>query len=151
MIELVAGQFIFTMARIIGIDYGRKRTGLAVTDPLQIICSPLETIPTFQIWDYLSTYISANEVSGVVVGLPKKLNNQPSEIVKDVHIFAKKIQKLFPSVSVDFCDERFTSSMAQQAMVLGRMKKSDRQDKANIDRISASLILQTFIEQKRKL
>lgn len=101
MIELVAGQFIFTMARIIGIDYGRKRTGLAVTDPLQIICSPLETIPTFQIWDYLSTYISANEVSGVVVGLPKKLNNQPSEIVKDVHIFAKKYKSSsHPSPSI---------------------------------------------------
>lgn len=138
------------MARIIGIDYGRKRTGLAVTDPLQIICTPLETVSTHQLWEYLQKYFETNQVEAAVVGLPKTMNNLPSEIVKDVHIFVKKFQRLFPAIPVAFCDERFTSRIAQQSMVLGNMKKHNRQDKTVVDRISASLILQTYLEQKSK-
>lgn len=139
------------MARIIGIDYGRKRTGLAVTDPLQIICTPLDTVPTHQVWEYFQKYFEANTVEAAVVGMPKTLNNLPSEIVKDVHIFVKKFRKLYPAIPVALCDERFTSRIAQQAMALGNMKKHDRQDKAAVDRISASLILQTYLEQKSRL
>lgn len=137
------------MARILSIDYGRKRTGLAVTDPDQIIANRLTTIPTHTIWDFLNDYFRKEKVETVVVGYPKQLNNEASEAVKYINPFLKKFQIQYPEIKLEIIDERFTSKLAFQTMIDGGLKKQKRQDKALIDGISATIILQNYLEQKR--
>lgn len=139
------------MGRIIAIDYGRKRTGLAVTDPMQIIANGLETLPSGEVVDFLKTYISKEEVELFVVGQPKQLNNEPSENMQYVEAFVNRLRKVIPTIPVAYADERFTSVMAHQAMIDGGLRKKKRQDKALVDKISAVLILQGYIEQKRHI
>jgi len=137
------------MARILSIDYGRKRVGLAVTDPGQIIATRLTTIPTHTIWDFLSDYFQKEKVESVVVGYPKQMNNEASEAVRYINPFLKKFQIQYPEMKLEILDERFTSKMAFQTMIDGGLKKQQRRDKALIDGISATIILQSYLEQKR--
>lgn len=137
------------MARILSIDYGRKRIGLAVTDPQQIIANRLTTIPTHTIWDFLNDYFKKETVEMVVVGYPKQMNNEASEAVRYINPFLRKFQIQYPEMKLEIIDERFTSKMAFQTMIDGGLKKQKRQDKALIDGISATIILQSFLEQKR--
>ncbi|HSO87777.1 MAG TPA: Holliday junction resolvase RuvX [Draconibacterium sp.] len=137
------------MARILSIDYGRKRIGLAVTDPQQIIANRLTTIPTYTIWDFLTDYFQKETVETVVVGYPKQMNNEASEAVRYINPFLKKFQIQYPEMKLELVDERFTSKIAFQTMIDGGLKKEKRQDKALIDGISATIILQSFLEHKR--
>jgi putative holliday junction resolvase len=136
------------MGRIIGIDYGRKRVGVAVTDPLQIICTPLTTVKTSEIESFLLKYIEKESVEEIVVGYPVQLNNTPSESVKYIDPFLKRLTKIMPSVKVSLADERFTSAMALRAMIDGGASKKQRMEKENIDKISATIILQSHMEKK---
>ncbi|MFO7851473.1 MAG: Holliday junction resolvase RuvX [Bacteroidota bacterium] len=135
------------MGRILAIDYGKKRTGLAVTDPDKIIASPLQTVATGKLEEFLLEYIGREDVEAIVIGYPKRMNNQPSEIVKQLNPFIKRLRKIFSDLDFYLVDERLTSIMAQQATIEGGMKKSERRKKENIDKISASLILQSFLVQ----
>jgi putative Holliday junction resolvase len=137
------------MARILSIDYGRKRVGLAVTVPQQIIATRLTTVPTHTIWDFLNDYFKKEAVEMVVVGYPKQMNNEASEAVRYINPFLKKFQIQYPGMKLEILDERFTSKMAFQTMIDGGLKKQKRQDKALIDGISATIILQSYLEQKR--
>ncbi|MFZ5429861.1 MAG: Holliday junction resolvase RuvX [Bacteroidota bacterium] len=137
------------MSRILAIDYGQKRTGLAVSDPMQIIASRLETIPTAEIWKFLEDYIRRETVERVLVGYPVQMNNQPSEALRFINPFVRAFTRKYPGVSVELVDERFTSKLAHQAMLDGGLKKSDRRNKALVDGISATIILQSWLEQKR--
>ena len=139
------------MARILSIDYGRKRVGIAVTDPAQIIANRLTTVPSHTIWDFLKEYFEKEEVETVVVGYPKQMNNQPSEAVRYINPFLKRFQKLYPDMHLELFDERFTSRMAFQTMIDGGLGKKKRQDKAMVDAVSATIILQNYLEQKRNL
>lgn len=136
------------MGRILAIDYGLKRTGIAVTDPLKIIASPLETVATKELWNFLKKYIGNEDVEAVVVGLPVDLKNRDTDATKSVRKFIVDFGKKFPKVPLHNVDERFTSKMAFDAMVAGGMKQKDRRQKGNIDKISASIILQSFMERK---
>ena len=136
------------MGRLLAIDYGRKRTGLAVTDPLRIIATPLETVPSHQLLEYLKKYCASEPVDAFVIGMPKTLKNEDSEIAPQVRQFIIKLREAFPEKPVHEADERFTSSIAQQAMLAGGMKKKDRQDKSNVDKISATIILQSFMNAR---
>ncbi|MCF0072425.1 Holliday junction resolvase RuvX [Dyadobacter sp. CY261] len=137
------------MPRLLAIDYGAKRSGIAVTDPLKIIATALDTVPTHQLADFLKKYTLAEEVEAFVVGMPKKLDNTDSENAARVSAFVKTLQKTFPEIPVHLHDERFTSSMALQSMIAAGSKKSDRRDKGNIDKVSATIILQSYMESKR--
>jgi putative holliday junction resolvase len=134
------------MGRILAIDYGTKRTGLAITDPLRIIATALDMVETPKLMDYLKKYFQAEEVEKVIIGLPKRLNNTDSEIAPEVRKFVEKFKTTFPEKPIQTVDERFTSSMAQQAMIDGGMKKKDRQVKGNVDKISAVIILQSYMQ-----
>lgn len=134
------------MGRILAIDFGLKRTGLAVTDPLRIIATALDMVETPKLMDYLKKYFQSQEVEKVIIGLPKRLNNTDSEIAPEVRKFIEKFKSAFPDKPIQTVDERFTSSMAQQAMIAGGMKKKDRQVKGNVDKISAVLILQSYMQ-----
>lgn len=134
------------MGRILAIDYGTKRTGLAVTDPLRIIATALDMIETPKLIDYLKKYFQTEEVEKIIIGLPKRLNNTDSEIAPEVRKFVEKFKTTFPEKPIQTVDERFTSSMAQQAMIDGGMKKKDRQVKGNVDKISAVIILQSYMQ-----
>jgi putative Holliday junction resolvase len=136
------------MGRIMAIDYGAKRTGLAVTDPLKIIATALETVETETLIGYLIKYFEKEEVEQVVIGLPKQLNNTDSSNAPAVRKFLEIFKTKFPNKPIITVDERFTSSMAQQAMIMGGMKKKQRQVKGNVDKISAVLILQQFLDMK---
>ena len=136
------------MGRLLAIDYGRKRTGIAVTDALRIIATPLDTVMTTDLLAFLKTYCQKETVDAFVVGMPKTLKNEDSEIAPLVRLFVEELKKLFPDKPVHLADERFTSSMAMQAMIDGGMKKKDRQVKGNVDKISATIILQSFLEQR---
>ena len=133
------------MGRILAIDYGKKRTGIAVTDPLRIIATPLETVPTVELLKYLSSYLKKETVDEFVVGMPKTLLNKDSEIAPLVRGFVAELKKTFPEKTVHLADERFTSSMAMRALIDGGMKKKDRQIKGNVDKISATIISQSFM------
>ena len=133
------------MGRILAIDYGKKRTGIAVTDPLRIIATPLETVLTSDLIKFLTTYLARETVDEFVVGMPKTLLNEDSEIAPLVRIFVEELKKTFPEKKIHLADERFTSRMAMQAMIDGGMKKKDRQVKGNVDKISATIILQSFL------
>lgn len=137
------------MGRIIALDYGRKRTGVAVTDSLQISANGLETVPTHQIFDFLNSYFSKEKVDKVLVGYPVQMNNQPSESVIFVNGFIKQFKKLYPTIELEPVDERFTSKMAFRAMIDGGATKKQRQDKSLVDKISAVIILQTYLESKQ--
>lgn len=137
------------MARILAIDYGKKRIGIAVTDPLQLIANRLTTIPTHTIWDFLEDYFQKEEVETVVVGYPKQMNNLASEAVRYINPFLKKFQQKYAGIKLEIMDERFTSKMAFQTMIDGGIKKQKRQDKAMVDAISATIILQSYLEQKK--
>ena len=127
------------------IDYGKKRTGIAVTDPLRIIATPLDTISTPVLLQFLAQYLQKESVDEFVVGMPKTLLNQDSETAPLVRAFVSELKKKFPEKTVHLADERFTSSMAKRAMIDGGMKKKNRQVKGNVDKISATIILQSFM------
>lgn len=137
------------MPRILAIDYGLKRTGLAVTDPLQLIASPLTTVPTGTLMDFLKDYTSKEEVVLFVIGMPKRLDSTPSQTAMNVKGFIKALQRDIPQIEVKEIDERFTSVMAMDAMIAGGMSKKDRRDKGNVDKISAAIILQSYMESRR--
>lgn len=139
------------MARILAIDYGRKRVGLAVTDPMQIIASGLDTVPAKDVLDYLEGYMKIEDVESIVVGYPKQLNNEESESMIYLKPFLGQLRKRFPDIEVELMDERFTSKLAFQAMIDGGLKKKARQNKALIDKVSATIILQSFLERRRNL
>lgn len=136
------------MDRIIGIDYGRKRVGVAVSDPLGIFASALETVQGTKIIDYLKKYSGAETIIRFVVGYPKNMNGAPSEAAADVDIFLKQLAKAFPDTPVTLEDERFTSVLAHRAMIDGGMKASDRRDKESVDKISAAIILQSYLDRE---
>ncbi|MES2732982.1 MAG: Holliday junction resolvase RuvX [Bacteroidota bacterium] len=136
------------MGRIVAIDYGSKRVGLAVTDPLQIIATALDTVHSKDVIAYLKAYEAKEGIDVFVVGMPKRLDNTETNATPLVKAFVKNLQKNFLSIPVYLHDERFTSSMALQTMIDGGMKKKDRQVKGNVDKISATIILQSFLEQK---
>lgn len=137
------------MGRILAIDYGNKRVGLAVTDPLKIVANALDTVPAHEILNYLTAYTAREQVEKFVVGLPKQMNGSNSESMKYIEPFVKKLKEKFPEIEVQFVDERFTSVLAHRTMLEGGLKKKDRQDKALVDRISATIILQTYMESIR--
>lgn len=132
------------------IDFGTKRIGLAVTDPLKIIASPLVTVRTVDFDSFIGDYIKKEVIEAFVIGYPMQLNNTPSESVKHINPFIKKLKKKFPEMPVHLADERFTSSMALRTMIDGGVKKKDRQDKSLVDKISASIILQSFLDRQRQ-
>ncbi len=135
------------MSRIIGIDYGRKRVGVAVSDPLGIFASALDTVHSAKIIEYLKKYAEKENVVRFVVGYPVNMDNTPSETAKDVDIFLKHLAKAFPDVPVSLEDERFTSVLAQRVMIDGGMKTKDRRNKENVDKISAVIILQSYMDR----
>jgi putative Holliday junction resolvase len=137
------------MGRVLAIDYGLRRTGIAVTDPLRIIASPLETVPTEQLLNFLKIYLQKEKVDEFVIGMPKTLKNEDSAIAPDVRKFVAILKSSFPEQPVHEVDERFTSSMAQRALIDGGMKKKDRQVKGNVDKVSAAIILQSFLNYGR--
>ena len=137
------------MGRILAIDYGKKRVGLAVTDPMQMIATRLTTVPANEIWSFLKEYLTNEVVEKVIVGYPMQMNNQPSEAVLYINPFLKKFQKDYPDMPLEQVDERFTSKMAFQTMIDAGLKKKDRQNKETIDGVSATIILQSYLEQKR--
>jgi len=137
------------MGRIIAIDYGRKRSGLAVTDKLQIIANGLTAIPSGEVVKYLTNYVLKESVDSFVIGYPKQMNNEPSENLKYVDAFVKHLSKSIPGIPVSYYDERFTSTLARQAMIDGGLRKKKRQDKGLVDEISAVLILQNYLESKK--
>lgn len=136
------------MGRLIGIDYGRKRTGLAVTDPGQRIAGVLGAVESYGIYDYLEKYIRSEPVEGFVIGFPRQMNFQPSESAPLVQAFAKGLAKKFPEIPIFWVDERFTSKMAVQSMIAGGASKSDRREKGNVDAVSAAIILESWLQQK---
>lgn len=136
------------MGRILGIDYGRKRTGIAVTDPLKIVAGNLETVPTHTLMHYIKDYVAREQVECIVVGKPTQLNGQPSESMKYIEPFVSRLHKEFPDMPVVMYDERFTSTIAHRAMIDGGMKKSDRRDKARVDAIAATIILNDYLQSK---
>lgn len=137
------------MSRILAIDYGKKRTGIAVTDPMQIIANGLTTVPTHELMDFLLGYLRQEKVERIVIGHPKQMNNEDSENMKRIVPFVNRLKKVLPDMPVELYDERFTSVLAHQAMLAGGLKKKDRQNKALVDEISATIILQSYLESKK--
>ena len=137
------------MPRLLAIDYGAKRTGIAVTDPLQIIATALETVRTHDLLDFLKKYSQNEPVEAFIVGMPRRLDNTETDNTPRVAAFVKSLKKNFPDTPVYTHDERFTSSMALQSMIASGTKKSDRKEKGNIDKISATIILQSYMESMR--
>lgn len=137
------------MGRILAIDYGGKRTGLAVTDPLQLIATALETVRSHELISYLKRYLQQEKVDAFVVGMPKKLDNTDTNGTLLVNRFLVALKKEFAEMPVHLIDERFTSKMAMDTMIAGGMKKKDRRIKGNIDKISAVIILQSYMESNR--
>ena len=137
------------MTRLLALDYGTKRVGIAVTDELQLIASGLCTVRTHDCMDFLIEYLSKESVSTIVMGIPKNLRNQNTDATPYVKGFAKQIRKQFPEMKVELIDERFTSKIAFQSMIDSGLKKKARQDKALIDEVSATLILQSYLEQQK--
>ncbi|UII28594.1 Holliday junction resolvase RuvX [Fulvivirga maritima] len=134
------------MGRIIAIDFGTKRVGLAATDPLKIIASPLTTVPTKEIIPFLKDYCSNEEVEKFVIGMPKNLQNEDTDATSHVKKFIEKLQKNFSTTPIHEVDERFTSKIATDSLLSGGMKKKDRREKGNIDKVSAALILQSYLD-----
>ena len=137
------------MGRILAIDYGKKRTGVAVTDILQMIANGLTTVATPELMDFLLKYVEKEPVECIIVGHPKQMNNEDSENMKRIVPFVNQLKKKLPQIPVEMIDERFTSVLAHQAMLDGGLKKKARQDKALVDEISATIILQSYLESKK--
>ena len=137
------------MGRILAIDYGRKRVGIAVTDPLKIIANGLTTVKSCDVLKFLSDYLSKETVELIVVGLPKTMNNEESDSMQYIKPFVEKLKKQHPNVPIEMYDERFTSVLAHKAMLEGGLKKKERQNKALVDEISSTIILQSFMESNR--
>lgn len=137
------------MPRVLAIDLGTKRTGLAVTDPLKITANPLETVETSKLLDYLKDYCAKEEVEALVLGLPTRLNGQDNEMTPRVMKLKEELEKTFPEKKIALIDERFTSKMAMQTMIAMGSKKKDRKEKAgNLDKVSAAIILQSYLERQ---
>lgn len=136
------------MDRIIGIDYGKKRTGVAMSDPLMLFASPIETVQTTNIIDYLKKLSLQESIVRFVVGYPMNMDNKPSEAAADVEVFLKQLRAAFPDTPVSLEDERFTSVLAHRSLIDSGVKKMARRDKAAVDKVSAALILQTFMDRK---
>ena len=136
------------MGRILAIDFGRKRTGIAVTDTLKIVANGLTTIPTHTLTDFLQDYVKREPVELIVVGLPRRLDGTPSESMKWIEPFLNRLKKIMPDMPVVMYDERFTSTLAHKAMLDGGMKKSDRRNKAIVDTIAASVVLNDYLQSK---
>lgn len=136
------------MGRIMAIDYGKKRVGVAVTDPQQIIATRLETVDADHIWQFLDGYFSNELVDLVLVGYPVQLNNQPSEALRYINPFVQKFQQKY-AIEIRQVDERFSSKMAFQSMIDAGLRKSQRQNKGTIDGVSATILLQSYLEQKK--
>ena len=139
------------MARILAIDYGRKRCGIAVTDTLQIVANGLTTERTHLLIDFLKKYTQEESVERIIVGLPRQMNNEPSESMKYIEPFLKQLAKALPDIPVEMFDERFTSVLAHKAMIAGGMKKMARRDKEIVDKISATIILNDYLSSKQRL
>ncbi len=139
------------MARIIGIDYGRKRTGVAVTDPLKIVAGALATVPTHTLEQFITDYVAREQVELIVIGQPTQLDGQPSESMRYITPFVNRLKKILPDIPIVMYDERFTSTIAHQAMIAGGMKKSDRRDKARVDSIAATIILNDYLSSIHNL
>ena len=137
------------MSRIVAIDYGKKRTGIAVTDILQLIANGLTTVPTTELMDFLLKYVEKESVERIIVGHPKQMNNEDSENMKRIIPFVNLLKKKLRHIPVEMVDERFTSVLAHQAMLDGGLKKKARQNKALVDEISATIILQSYLESKK--
>lgn len=137
------------MSRILAIDYGKKRTGLAVTDPLQLIANGLTTVETSKLMDFILSYTKTENVERIVVGLPKQMNGQDSENMKNIVPFVNRLKKVLPNIPVEYYDERFTSVLAHQVMLESGIGKKARQNKALVDEISATIILQSYMESKK--
>ena len=137
------------MARLLAIDYGRKRSGIAVSDTLQIIANGLTTVPSHTVINFLKEYVAKEPVELIIIGLPRQMNYEESESMQYIKPFVKRLQKEIPDIPVEYCDERFTSRMAQQTMIDGGVKKKKRQNKALVDEISATIILQGYMEGRR--
>ena len=136
------------MGRILSLDYGKKRTGIAVTDPLKLIAGGLATVSTLELYDFLKSYTAKENVERIVVGDPKQSDGSPSENKARIEQFVNRWKKDFPQIPIEYYDERFTSVLAHRAMIDGGMKKKDRQDKARVDEISATIILQDYMNYK---
>jgi len=147
--NIIITKFQTYMPRILAIDYGKKRTGLAVTDPLQIIANGLCTVNTEELIPYLKNYCSNNAVELVIIGMPKSLRNDPTHATPLVEKFIPLFQKTFPNIPIQTVDERFTSKMAFQTMIDSGLKKKDRQNKALVDEISAVILLQSYMATER--
>jgi len=148
IIAIFAGK-LNPVGRVLAIDYGKKRVGIAVTDPLQLISTRLTTVQSNEIWAFLKDYFSKENVEKVIVGYPLQMNNQPSEAVNYINPFLRRFQKEYPDMPLEQVDERFTSKMAFQTMIDAGLKKKDRQNKETIDGVSATIILQSYLEQKK--
>jgi len=135
--------------RILAIDYGKKRVGLAVTDPMQMIATRLTTVSSGDIWKFLDDYFKKEKVVLVLVGYPLQMNNEPSQAVTYINPFLKALVKKYPDMPIRQVDERFTSKLAFQAMIDGGLKKSERQDKSLVDGVSATILLQSYLEQQK--
>ena len=137
------------MSRILAVDYGKKRCGIAVTDPLKIIAGGLSTVATSELLSFIKDYTTREQVETIVVGEPKQPNGQPSENLPRVRAFVAQLKKMMPTMPVEYYDERFTSVLAHKAMIDGGLKKKARQNKALVDEISATIILQDYMNSKR--
>ena len=137
------------MSRILAVDYGKKRCGIAVTDPLKIIAGGLATVATSELLSFIKDYTTREQVETIVVGEPKQPNGQPSENLPRVRAFVAQLKKMMPTMPVEYYDERFTSVSAHKAMIDGGLKKKARQNKALVDEISATIILQDYMNSKR--
>lgn len=137
------------MARILSIDYGRKRTGLAVTDPLQIIAGGLATVATSELFEWLQAYIAREPVECIVIGEPRQPNGEPSENLARVQQFVNRWRKAVPNIPIEYYDERFTSVLAHQAMLDGGLRKKARQNKGLVDEISATIILEDYMRSRK--
>lgn len=136
------------MRRILAIDYGKKRTGIAVTDPMQIIASGLTTVATFELDKFLENYLKTEKVETIVIGEPKQMDYSDSELGGVIHAFAKALQERYPAINIERVDERFTSKMAFQTMIDSGLSKAKRKNKALVDEIAATIILQTYMDRK---
>lgn len=134
------------MGILIAIDFGLKRTGIAVTDPFQMIASGLTTLPTQEVISFLMDYVQKNKVEKCIVGLPKQRDNSPSQVEANIQIFIEELTKALPQLAIDRYDERFTSKMAMQTLLMGGAKKEKRKNKGLIDKISATLLLQSYLD-----
>lgn len=137
------------MARLLAIDYGKKRTGIAVSDEMQIIAGGLATVPTTGLEAFILSYLQRERVERIIVGLPKQMNNEPSENMRRIEPFVNRLRKLLPDIPVEYHDERFTSVLAQRAIIDAGIKKMARRNKELVDEVSATIILQSYMESKR--